>query len=65
MILILSEERDITTDIVCNWLKFMQTEFIRINNEKTGNVSVILNMDDSGIQIILQNNETQIGRAHV
>lgn len=57
MILILSEEKDITTDIVCNWLNYNQIKFIRLNDENTKNVSVVLHIGNGDSIISFKNNE--------
>lgn len=59
MILILSEEKDITTDIVCNWLNYNQIKFIRLNDENTKNVSVVLHIGNGDSIISFKNNEIQ------
>ena len=64
MILILSEEKDVTTDYVCNWFNHYNAEYIRLNKEVDIDIinDIMINNDKTeiifkkGNQIISTNN---------
>lgn len=53
MILVLSEENDIITDIVCRWLHYYQKNFKRINKEQASLYECVLEFDDGNCHIKL------------
>ena len=54
MIFILGEEKDITTDIVCHWLNYYQSPFIRINKEETSLYELLLLLDHTEQDVFLK-----------
>ncbi|MEI6764660.1 MAG: grasp-with-spasm system ATP-grasp peptide maturase [Bacteroidota bacterium] len=62
MLLILSEETDITTDIVCNWLNHMGTRYLRINQQNNVNLfdEIQIRSDYADIRFIYNNKDYSI-----
>jgi hypothetical protein len=52
MILILSENEDINTDEVCDWLNYYETDFIRLNKGDT-HYHIDVQISNMGINPIL------------
>ena len=55
MILILSEQTDATTDIVCSWLNHYGCEFLRINDESAHNPNVEIQIKDGKFTVLYAN----------
>ena len=55
MILILSEQTDATTDIVCSWLNHYGCEFLRINDESAHNPHVEIRIKDGKFMVLYAN----------
>lgn len=60
MILIVSEETDATTDIVCNWLNHFQTPWRRVNKEKMSRYEVTVDFEDNREKILLKTDGGEI-----
>ena len=60
MLLILSEETDITTDIVCDWLNYFSHPFKRINREKINNYNVAIHFKNDKLSVYLHNSSDVI-----
>lgn len=59
MILLLSEERDISTDNVVEWLHYYNAEFVRINTTQS-NLIRSLRIDQSGTSILFENDYVNV-----
>ena len=46
MILICSDDKEPTTDIVCSWLRYFEKEFIRISNKDVIDIKTVYLNDD-------------------
>ena len=58
MIFILGEGKDITTDIVCHWLNYYQSPFIRINKEETSLYELLLLLDHTEQDVFKKKDKT-------
>lgn len=52
MILILSEQTDTTTDIVCSWLKYYGCNYLRINEENAHNLGVEVRFEGGQLEVL-------------
>lgn len=55
MILILSEQTDVTTDLVCSWLNHFVCEYLRINEEDAHNPDVEIHIEDGEFAVFYSN----------
>ena len=52
MILILSEQTDATTDIVCSWLNHYGCNYLRINEEDAHNPNVEIRIKNGKFKVV-------------
>ena len=60
MILILSEESDLATDIVCRWLKCHCCGFKRINAEKASEYELFVDLNNEKVNVLLKRQKHKI-----
>lgn len=65
MILILSEQNDVTTDIVCSWLNHYNCKFIRINEEEAHNPDVKIRINDGKFTVLYSSNSQDYDLSNV
>ncbi len=56
MILILSEQRDVSTDKVCEWLDFYNTPYLRLDEEWSTNIIQKINITNQQIDVFFEYN---------
>lgn len=50
--MILSEQNDITTDIVCSWLNHYNCKFLRVNEEEAHNPDVKVRINNGQFTVL-------------